>query len=117
VPATIRNIEAIRAIDQNMSQREGAPEPIMCTLSESDLLDRSAAWQKLLHSGQVERIRVTGGIQLKATPGATKALHELIDLERECCEWIHYDVGPDSTITLTAPGDGEGVLAGMFLAS
>lgn len=40
---------------------------------------------------------------------------ELIDLERECCAWIHFEVGDGSVVTLTAEGDGEAVLAGMFV--
>ncbi len=39
---------------------------------------------------------------------------DLIDLERECCAWIDYAV-EGSSVTLTAEGDGEAVLAGMFL--
>ncbi len=103
-----------------MSQRAAgpsAPEPIVCTLSNLEQADRAAAWQQLLQGGEVERVRVTGGIQLRATPAAAKTLHKLIELEHECCAWIHFEVGTDSTITLTAPGDGEDVLAGMFLAS
>jgi len=40
---------------------------------------------------------------------------ELIDLDRECCAWIHFEVGDGSVVTLTAEGDGEAVLAGMFV--
>jgi hypothetical protein len=89
------------------------PGPIVCTLTSSDLSDRRAAWRKLFASGLLNRERVPGGIRLSAQPGAVEALRELIDLERECCAWIDYDV--DSTgATLTAEGDGEAVLAGMF---
>jgi hypothetical protein len=41
---------------------------------------------------------------------------QLVDLERECCAWINYDVA-GSVVTMTAEGDGEAVLAGMFLAT
>jgi hypothetical protein len=91
------------------------PPPIMCTLSDTDLRDRGQAWQKLLRSGLVERERVPGGIRLHAGPGAAEALIQLIDLERECCAWINFDVRDGSDVTLTADGDGEAVLAGMFL--
>lgn len=69
-------------------------------------------------SGLVRRELVPGGIRLSAAPGAAAALIELfnlIDLERECCAWIHFDVGGGSVVTLTADADGEAVLAGMFL--
>jgi len=78
------------------------------------MADRSKAWRKLLGSGLVERERVAGGIRLSAQPGAAKALIDLVELERECCAWIDYAV-EDSWVTMTAAGEGEAVLAGMFL--
>lgn len=87
----------------------------MCTLTTSELKDRGAAWRKVLGSGLVSRERVPGGIRLSAEPGAAEALMRLIDLERECCAWIDFSVD-GSAVTLTADGDGEAVLAGMFVA-
>jgi hypothetical protein len=89
-------------------------QPIMCTLTASDLKDRGKAWRKLWASGLLSRERVPGGIRLSAELGATKALMDLIDLERECCAWIDYEVD-GSSVTLTAEGAGEAVLGGMFL--
>jgi hypothetical protein len=88
--------------------------PIACTLSAADLEDREGAWKKLMGSGLVDRDRVPGGIRLSAAPGAASALIDLIDLERVCCAWIHFKVSDGSVVTLTAEGDGEAVLAGMF---
>jgi hypothetical protein len=85
----------------------------MCTLTAADLKDRGRAWQKLWASGLLHRERVAGGIRLIAEPGAADALAELIELERECCAWIDYQVDGQA-VTLTAEGDGETVLAGMF---
>jgi hypothetical protein len=88
--------------------------PIACTLSASDLKDREGAWRKLMGSGLVQRDVVPGGMLLRPAPGAAAALIELIDLERECCAWIHFDVSEGSVVTLTADGDGEAILGGMF---
>jgi hypothetical protein len=88
--------------------------PIACTLRASDLKDRAGAWGKLMGSGLVQRDSVPGGIRLSPAQGAAAALIELIDLERECCAWIHFEVSDGSVVTLTAEGDGEAVLAGMF---
>jgi len=88
--------------------------PIACTLSPSELKDREGAWKKLLGSGLVEREPVPGGIRLRPAPGAATALLDLIDLERECCAWISFEIGEGSAVTLTAGGEGEAVLAGMF---
>jgi hypothetical protein len=89
-------------------------EPIVCTLTESDRQGRGAAWRKLLGSGLVERDLVPGGIRLSAAPGAAASLIELIDLERDCCAWIHFEVSDGAVVTLSADGDGEAVLARMF---
>lgn len=94
----------------------GETPPIACTLSASDLRDRQGAWNKLLGSGLVVRQVVPGGIRLSPTPGAAEALIQLIDLERECCAWIQFEVDDGSVVTLTAEGDGAVVLAGMFEA-
>ena len=67
-----------------------------------------------MSSGLVERDLIPGGIRLRPAPGAATALIDLIDLERECCAWIHFDVGDRSVVTLTAGGDGEAALAEMF---
>jgi hypothetical protein len=90
------------------------PTPIVCTLSAEELGNRELAWQKLLGSGLVARSRVPGGIRLTAEQGAAAALMQLIDLERECCQWIRFDVSDRSAVTLTAEGDGEAVLLQMF---
>jgi len=99
----------------------GESPPIACTLTAADLRDRNAAWAKLLARGLVDRDRVAGGIRLHAANGAATALIELIDLERECCAWIRFAVTQDPIrgevdVLLTAEGDGEAVLAGMFSA-
>jgi hypothetical protein len=88
--------------------------PIACTLTAADLEDREGAWTKLMSSGLVERDVVPGGIRLRPAPGAAAALIDLIDLERECCAWIRFEVGDQSVVTLTAGGEGEAVLAEMF---
>jgi hypothetical protein len=88
--------------------------PIACTLSAADLKDRERAWRKLMGSGLVTRDRVPGGIRLSPAPGAAEALIQLINLERDCCAWIDFEVSDGSVATLRADADGEAALAGMF---
>jgi hypothetical protein len=90
--------------------------PIACTLSSEDLRDREGAWMKLLGSGLVKRNLVPGGIRLSAASGAAAALRELIELERECCAWIKFEVRDGAVVTMTAEGDGKAVLTEMFKA-
>jgi hypothetical protein len=92
------------------------PGPVVCTLDDSDRTDRGRAWEKVLGSGGVRRERIPGGIRLTAEPGVAAALMELIELERDCCAWIAYEVS-GSVATLTAEGEGEAVLAGMFVTA
>ena len=99
----------------------GELQPVACTLSSADLRDRQGAWAKLLRSGLVQRDRVPGGIRLHATRGAAAALIELIDRERECCDWIEFAVirnpiAGEAHVLLTAEREGEAVLARMFVA-
>jgi hypothetical protein len=58
---------------------------------------------------------VPGGIRLSPASGAAAALVELVTLESECCAWIHFEGSDGSTVTLTAEGDGEATLVGMFV--
>lgn len=83
-------------------------------MSAPDLVDRSRAWRELLASGLIERERVPGGLKLSAAAAAAAALMDLIELERQCCAWIQFEVNDESVVTLTAEGDGEAVLARMF---
>lgn len=85
----------------------------MCTLTSAEMKDRGAAWRKVWATGMLRRERVPGGIRLSAEAGAVDALMTLVELERECCGWIDYAVD-DSGVTMTAEGEGERVLAGMF---
>lgn len=87
---------------------------IVCTLSAEELHNREGAWVKLLASGLVRRDMVPGGIRLIAEPGAAAALLELIELERDCCAWIQFEVRDGAEVTMTADGEGEVVLAEMF---
>jgi len=92
-----------------------AETPIASTLSAADLEDRVGR----LEEADVQRPCGTGRGARRhppAAPGAAAALIDLVDLERECCPWIQFDVGDGSVVTMTAEGDGEAVLAGMFLA-
>ena len=63
---------------------------------------------------------MAGDIRLRAARGAAAALIELIDLERECCAWIQFAVtrdpiGGEVDVLLSAEGEGEAVLTGMFV--
>ena len=89
---------------------------IACTLSADELKDVGAAWQKLFRTSLISRDLVPGGLRLTVHPGAEPALRRLIGIEAGCCAWITFELdGP--SVTMTAEGDGEHVIRGMWIAA
>jgi len=86
---------------------------IACTLTPDDLKEVGEAWQKLLRASLVSRDEVPGGLRLEVHPGSACALRSLIDIERECCQWITFELdGP--VVTMTSAGDGESAIREMW---
>lgn len=89
-------------------------DTVACTLTPADRQDVGAAWQKLLRASLVSREEVPGGLRLAMHPGSAQALRQLIDIERECCPWITFDLeGP--IVTMTAAGEGASALREMWV--
>jgi len=86
---------------------------IACTLTPDDLKEVGEAWQKLLRASLVSRDEVPGGLRLEVHPGSAGALRSLIDIERECCQWITFELdGP--VVIMTSAGDGESAIREMW---
>jgi len=86
---------------------------IACTLTPDDLREVGDAWQKLFRLSLVSREEVPGGLRLEVHPGSAGALRSLIDIERECCQWIDFQLdGP--VVTMTSPGTGEATIREMW---
>ena len=86
---------------------------IACTLTPEDLKDVGQAWQKLFSESLIAREEVPGGLRLQVHPGSAVALRSLIDIERECCQWISFELdGP--VVTMTSPGPGEAAIREMW---
>ncbi|HET6309704.1 MAG TPA: hypothetical protein VFH00_01725 [Candidatus Nitrosotalea sp.] len=97
-----------------MSRIRATSETIACTLSADDLKDVQAAWQKLFRASLISRDLVPGGLRLTVHPGAETALRQLIDIEVDCCRWITFELdGP--SVTMTAEGNGEEAIRGMWI--
>jgi hypothetical protein len=88
-------------------------DAIACTLTPQDLEDVGNAWQKLLRTSLVSREEVPGGLRLRFSPGGQEALGQLIDIERECCRWITFQLDGDG-VAMTAPGHGEQAIRDMW---
>jgi len=86
---------------------------IACTLSLDDLKETEKAWRKLVELSLVSREEVPGGLRLEVHPGSAEALRSLVDIERDCCSWITFELdGP--VVTMTSPGAGEGAIREMW---
>lgn len=89
---------------------------IACTLTPDDLKDVGEAWQKLFRQSLIAIEHVPGGLRLTVHPGSAPALRSLIDIERECCQWITFELdGP--VVTMTSPGEGEAAIREMWKLS
>ena len=88
-------------------------EVIACTLTPDDLEKTEQAWQKLFRLSLISREEVPGGLRLEVHPGSADALRSLVDIERDCCRWITFELdGP--VVTMTSPGAGEATIREMW---
>ena len=84
-------------------------DTVACTLAQDELRETAMAWKKLLRLSLVSREEIPGGLRLVIDPGSADALRQLIDVERECCRWIAFQLdGP--AVTMTAAGGGESTI-------
>jgi hypothetical protein len=89
-------------------------ETVVCTLSTEDLADTQKGWRKLFDTGLISLEEIAGGIRLVVNDGSADALRELVDIERECCQWISFDLqGP--VVSMTAEGAGESAIRDMWV--
>jgi len=52
---------------------------------------------------------------LVVNPGSADALRQLIDVERECCSWITFELD-GAAVDMTSPGAGEAAIREMWPA-
>jgi hypothetical protein len=87
---------------------------IVCTLSKDELSDTRSAWQKLFRTALLVREEIPSGIRLTVNDGSAEALRQLIDIERDCCRWITFELdGP--AVAMTAEGDGADAIKAMWV--
>jgi hypothetical protein len=89
-------------------------DTIVCTLSRDELSDTRSAWQKLFRTALLAREEIPGGLRLVVNDGSAEALRQLIEIERDCCRWITFQLdGP--TVSLTAKGVGAAIIRRMWV--
>lgn len=90
-------------------------DTIACTLTRDELEDTVSAWKKLLRLSLVSRQEIPGGLRLTVDHRSEAALRQLIDIERECCQWITFELdGP--SVTMIAAGAGESAIREIWVA-
>ena len=87
---------------------------VACSLSRTELEETGAAWQKLFRLSLVSRLEVPGGLRLVFHPGSADALRQLIDIERECCPWITFELD-GASVTMTSTGTGPSAIREMWV--
>ena len=97
-----------------MNTYRATSDVVACTLSRSELEETGAAWQKLFRLSLVSRDEVSDGLRLVFHPGSAEALRQLIDVERECCRWITFELD-GATVTMTSPGAGAAAIREMWV--
>ncbi len=96
-----------------METYRATSKTIVCTLSEDELTDTRTAWQKLFRTALLVREEIPGGLRLVVNEGSAEALRQLIEIERDCCRWITFELdGP--TVSMTADGVGAWALRTMW---
>ena len=87
---------------------------VACSLSPAELEETGEAWQKMFRLSLVSRAEVPGGLRLVFHPGSAGALRQLVDIERECCPWITFELD-GATLTLTSQGAGASAIREMWV--
>jgi hypothetical protein len=94
-------------------------QPIACTLTGNEQLDRRERWHRLRDAGHAVRIETPTGLRIEFTHSIAveRELRELAELERDCCAfatWEINDVGGCVALEVESEGHGIEVLHGMF---
>src|SRR5260370_38437570 len=99
-----------------MELNRATSNTIACALTADELTETESAWKKLLRLSLVSRQEIPGGVRLTVVRRSEAALRQLIDIERECCRWITFELdGP--SVTMSAPGAGESAIRELWTAA
>src|SRR5215217_5975383 len=95
--------------------------PIACTLGPAAIKARREDLLGGLVRGAQQRIELPNGyrVRFKPEPGLLRNISDVIDVERQCCRFLEFQVGvePDEGsiwLTFTGPPGTREFLAGML---
>lgn len=96
---------------------EGFTPPIACTLGSEAVPARIAEWRDVL-THVLSRDAIAGGLRLSLSDSApVSRIAELAVAEQQCCAFFSFALTVDGrgvALEITAPGDGEAVVAELF---
>lgn len=93
--------------------------PIACSLTAAQLGERGRAWSELTSRWVRGVSQLPGSVVLTFTrqADAIARLQQLVDLERECCAWIDFEIverAETVDLLMRETPDGLPVVAEMF---
>lgn len=93
--------------------------PIACLLTAAQLGERGRAWSELTSRWGRGRSHLPGAVVLTFAreADAIARLQQLVDLERECCAWIDFEIverAETVDLLMRATPEGLPVVAEMF---
>src|SRR5438128_2438893 len=88
---------------------------IACSLEHADLAERRDRWRRLGKRAMVDVLTTESGLRLlfRNAPGVEGELHQLAELERDCCAFADSSVhtrGDEVVLDVTAASE-EGIAA------
>jgi hypothetical protein len=97
------------------------PLPIMCDLTPETVQARRVGLLPALVSRAERREETEDGYRLtfRASSDALRAIADVVDAERQCCRWLHFQVtvtpdGGPIVLTLSGPEGAREFLMALF---
>ena len=86
------------ATDRLTTGNEADAEPVACTLSTADMAAQARRWEQLIAQAMTGRTETSDGIRLRFRddPKVQDELHQLVDVEKQCCPWASWTVSDDT---------------------
>ena len=93
--------------------------PIACTLSESQLIERRRTILDAMHELRIAIVELHHGycFTFQATPDALAKVSQLVDLERQCCSFLTFEIiaeGNSIRLEVTGPPQAKRIIAEFF---
>lgn len=89
---------------------------IPCSLEQAELADRRDRWHRLAERAGGAVLTTENGLRLlfRAAPGVEAELHQLVELERDCCAFAEWSLHTEqATLILDVSAESEEGIAAV----